>query len=282
MNYFDLHCDALYKCVCENIGFDSDTLTVNSNQLNLFDNYYQCFAVWTPPQISDKKAFLEKSVFRFKSSFFPFLSDTFKPILTIEGADFLNDDITLLELLRDIGVFSVSLTWNEENAFAGGAHSLAPLKQKGKDLIKLLNQNGIVLDLSHLNTNSFYGAVEYADNIIASHSFICELCPNNRNLTLEQMRIIKEKNGLVGLCFYPAFLGSENIFERIYQAIIFCGENDLLDIVSIGSDFDGAEMPFVLNDIPDLFSFLLLKGIDSKTLEAVFFNNAFRYCKSLK
>ena len=281
MKYFDLHCDVLSRCLNENLDFKSSSLSVNEGCLSDFSEYCQCFAVWTPPDVIDKIGYFCRSVSIFENEILTLKSNEFLPILTIEGADFLSEKPSLIEMLSEKNVFSLSMTWNYENSFAGGALSDAPLKQSGIDLIREMNERHIVLDVSHLNRRSFFSAIEYADNIVASHSFIDSLCQNKRNLTLEQMKLIKDKGGLIGLCFYPDFLGSAEVFERILSAIDFCGENDLIDIVAFGSDFDGADIPVSLCDIPAMFRYLSDRGISADILESIFFRNAYNYRKSL-
>ena len=281
MKYFDFHCDALYRCVTENIHFGSHSLTVNKNDVSIFSKYYQCFAVWTPPETDDKSKYVNDSLNLFNKQVKPLSSETFSPILTIEDAAFLADDFSLFERLINEKVFSVSLTWNYENAFAGGALSNARLKPDGVELIKILNNNRIVLDLSHLNRKSFFDAIDRADRVVASHTYIDDLYKHDRNLTLEQMKLLKERNGLIGLCFYPEFMGTTDVFEGIYKAISFCAENQLADHIAFGSDFDGADTPVSLRSISLLYEYLLQKGLDEFLLDSVFFDNAYNYYKPL-
>lgn len=281
MKYFDFHCDALYRCVTENIHFDSRSLTVNKNDVGLFSKYYQCFAVWTPPETADKSRYVNDSLNLFNKQIKSLSSETFSPILTIEDAAFLADDFSLFERLINEKVFAVSLSWNYENAFAGGALSNARLKPEGAELIERLNNNRIVLDLSHLNRKSFFDAIDRADRVVASHTYIDDLYKHDRNLTLEQMKLLKERNGLIGLCFYPEFMGTTDVFEGIYKAISFCAENQLADHIAFGSDFDGADTPVSLRSISLLYEYLRQKGLDEFLLDGVFFDNAYNYYKSL-
>ena len=281
MKYFDFHCDALYRCVTENIDFDSYLLTVNKNDVGLFSKYYQCFAVWTPPETADKSRYVNDSLNLFNKQIKSLSSETFSPILTIEDVTFLADDFSLFERLINEKVFSVSLTWNYENAFAGGALSKAGLKPDGAELIERLNNNRIVLDLSHLNRKSFFDAIDRADRVVASHTYIDDLYKHDRNLTLEQMKLLKERNGLIGLCFYPEFMGTTDVFEGIYKAISFCAENQLADHIAFGSDFDGADTPVSLRSISLLYEYLRQKGLDEFLLDGVFFDNAYNYYKPL-
>ena len=280
MRYFDLHCDTIFKLFDEDTDFCDSSLSVNRGYLNCFDLYYQSFAVWTPDNICDKSNYLNNCIDRYKKYILPYKSDTFKPMLSIEGSDFISEDLSILYGLKNENIISLSLTWNGENSLAGGSNSDASLKPLGKKVINFLNESGIYCDLSHLNRNSFYDVIEQADFVVATHNYIDEINPHKRNLTLEQMKLIKEKNGLVGLCYFPEFLGVDDVFEGIYKAIYFCLQNDLKDIIAFGSDFDGASIPITLNNIPDLYYYLSNKGIDNETLDLLFFLNAYNHFKS--
>ena len=104
-----------------------------------------------------------------------------------------------------------------------------------------------------------------------------------RNLTDEQLRLIGEKNGLIGLCFYPKFLGGD-VFEKIYENICRLQGLGLENNIAIGSDFDGADMLPELSDIskvPDLYTYLENRGISAETLKKIFYENAQNYFDKL-
>ena len=90
------------------------------------------------------------------------------------------------------------------------------------------------------------------------------------------MRLIAQKDGIIGLTFFPPFLG-ENIFEKIYENIYYLCENELENHIAIGSDFDGAKMQRCLSgvdNVPRLFEYLYRKGLQKELLNKIFYNNA--------
>ena len=64
----------------------------------------------------------------------------------------------------------VSLTWNGENEVAYGAeqNSTFGLKPFGEQVIETLNQRNIIVDVSHLNEQSFWDVLPRAKYIVAS------------------------------------------------------------------------------------------------------------------
>lgn len=280
MNYFDLHCDTVYRIKEEKLSFGNTELAVNYNDTDNFSNWYQCFALWINDSIKDKLSFYLDAFKIYNNEIKKHKSNCFSPILAVENGAFIGNDISLLEKAKNDGVFYITLTWNGENQIAGGAKSSMGLKQFGKDAIKEMNNLKLVCDLSHLNSKSFYQVMDIADNVIASHSCVQNITNHLRNLTLEQMKLIKQKNGVIGLSLYPEFLGTDNVFEGFYKHLDFCLNNDLEDNIAIGTDFDGADIPIKAKDINKLYSFLLKKGISNKVLNKIFFENARNYYKN--
>ena len=135
----------------------------------------------------------------------------------------------------------------------------------------------MAVDLSHLNDKSFFEVIDRAEKPIASHSNCRSVCDISRNLSDEQIKLICEKGGVIGLNFYPLFLGG-NVFEKIYENIAHLLYLGYENIIAVGSDFDGAVMASELCDITkifDLYVFLEQKGLDNSLLDKIFYKNAY-------
>lgn len=146
-----------------------------------------------------------------------------------------------------------------------------------------MNRLKICADLSHLNEKSFYGAIELSDFPLATHSNCKSVYDNPRNLTDNQIKLIAQKGGIIGLCLYPAFLG-DHPFSGIWRNISHLLDMGLENHISIGSDFDGAEMHEDLNSldkIPSLYDFLGQKGLKKPLIDKIFFENAYNYIAKL-
>lgn len=281
MNYFDLHCDTPYECYYKNQDFLKNSLAVSGEKGAKFDNWKQIFAVWIRDDAAEPyklyNAILKDFKEKLKSK-----PDNLTPYFSVEGGAVIEDDTDRLYILKEDGICALTLTWNGENRIAGGSKSDKGLTDFGKRVIRDLNSLNMLCDLSHLNEKSFYSAIELADYPIATHSNCREVCNCPRNLSDNQLKLIAEKGGIVGLCFYPEFLGGD-VYEKLYENIFHFLELGMENNIAIGSDFDGADMSGELCDIskiPFLYANLNEKGIDKSVLDKIFYKNAENYLET--
>ena len=281
MNYFDLHCDTPYECYFKNQDFFENNLAVSGEKGAVFENWKQVFAVW----ISDDQAEpykLYNAVLKDFEKKLKSKPDNLTPYFSVEGGAVIEDNIDRLYELKKDGIFALTLTWNGENRIAGGSKSDKGLTDFGKRVIWEMNSLNMLCDLSHLNEKSFYSVIELADYPIATHSNCREVCNCPRNLSDNQLKLIAEKGGIVGLCFYPEFLGGD-VYEKLYENIFHFLELGMENNIAIGSDFDGADMSGSLCDIskiPFLYDKLLKKGINKPILDKIFYKNAENYLET--
>lgn len=205
-------------------------------------------------------------------------------LLSVEGgAPFEQDTDRLYSMNRD-GITSVMLTWNNDNTLAGGAAGDGGLTAKGVRAIDVMNRLGMALDVSHLNDRSLFAAAERADFVLASHSNCRSICEHKRNLPDDALKLIRDKGGLVGINFYPVFLGGKDVFESIYEHISHMLTLGLENCIAIGSDLDGADMDPKLSkteNIPSLYEFLCRRMGGSDIIDKIFFTNAYKFYEKL-
>ena len=188
-------------------------------------------------------------------------------VMHIEGAEAIDPELDMLEVLYQAGLRSLGIVWSRANHFGHGVPFRYPsspdigpgLSEAGERLVKACNQLGILIDVSHLNEKGFWDVVRISDKpIVATHSNVHALCPVSRNLTDDQLRAIRDSNGMVGVNFAVGFLRPdgkneadtplETVVDHVNYLIEHLGE----DGVGFGSDFDGATMPAELGDVAGL------------------------------
>jgi membrane dipeptidase len=167
-------------------------------------------------------------------------------ILSIEGGEVLEGRVERLHEFAIKGVRLIAITWNHENELACPAKggSGAGLKPKGFEMLRAMDDLGILADVSHLNEAGFYDIVERAKlPVVASHSNLKTLCGSFRNLTPDQARALIEKKGFIGINFYSDFLadGRDATVDDVIRHIEGFCELGGVECVGFGSDFDGIE-----------------------------------------
>ncbi|MCL2555782.1 MAG: membrane dipeptidase [Firmicutes bacterium] len=201
----------------------------------------------------------------------------------IEDLWFINREN--INIIKEFNPIYASLTWNNENNLAGGTYSDANLTKLGKDVIKYLVSNEISLDTAHLNEKSFYDAIEYlADlkkiSLICSHTCFNGVFKHKRNLTDNQIRVIINANGIIGLTLVSDFMGKQNAneYDVLRQIEYFLGKFSY-KFLSLGTDFFGADN-LAINSYKKLEKFknhLIKMGLSEKILNAIFYENALNY-----
>lgn len=298
MKLFDLHCDTIGECYKKKVPLRKNDLHIDLERAKMLGDYTQVFAIWIPDELRGKAAV----------DYFDNVADFFykeieadsdlislcggnkntpvKAILSVEGASACGGTIEGLHHLYEKGVRMVTLTWNAKNEIGSGAFSEGGLTDFGKVFIKEAERLGIILDVSHLNRQSFFEFAEIADKpFVASHSnadIVNNKYARKRNLSEEQIRIIKEKNGLVGFNFCKDFIEDEKStgIEALCRQIEYFHSLGCEDVIALGSDFDGCQVHSDFNGIQtitDVYLKLKEKGIDEKNLHKLFFENCEKF-----
>lgn len=110
----------------------------------------------------------------------------------------------------------ISLTWNENNRFGGGAQNPGPLKEDGRELLNWMHQRKIAVDLSHTSDQLAHDILAHIDSnnleipVIASHSNCRVVVDAPRNLPDELIQEIFKREGVVGINFVRDFIGPES------------------------------------------------------------------------
>jgi len=169
-------------------------------------------------------------------------------LLSVEGADGFEGNLYYVRMCYELGVRFLGITWNYANWAADGVleQRNGGFTEKGKKLIELANETGLLLDVSHLSETGFWELAERtARPFIASHSNAKSVCAHPRNLNDDQIRAIIAMNGRIGLTFVPWFVRDggegavkpEELLRHIEHICALGGDDHLM----LGSDFDGID-----------------------------------------
>lgn len=220
-------------------------------------------------------------------------NDKISGVLSLEDGRAVNDKVENIQWLYEEGVRMIALTWNYENCF-GYPNSKdvqvmqQGLKAFGKDAVEVMNDLGIIIDVSHLNDGGFWDIVELTKKpFVASHSNCRAIAPHRRNLTDEMIRALANKGGVMGLNFYGPFLNEDAAGKdsRISQMIkhlkhmINVGGSDM---PAIGTDFDGMDGKLEIAECSKmqlLFEAMENAGFTNEQIENIAFRNVERVLK---
>lgn len=168
-------------------------------------------------------------------------------MLSLEGAEPLGKDVTLLRIFYELGVRSLGLVWSRRNETGNGSRfkpspkgDTGGLTDFGLKIIKEAERLGITIDVSHLNDEGFLYVIEASTQpIIASHSNSRTLCPVSRNLTNEQIKAIASKKGVIGVnavSIMVADKDTESTVEKLADHIDYLVRLAGIQHVGIGLD----------------------------------------------
>jgi membrane dipeptidase len=139
-------------------------------------------------------------------------------MIGVEGGHMIENDLTKLEKLYDRGARYMTLTWNNSTTWASSAADESagkiPQEQKGLnefgvEVVKKMNELGMMVDLSHVGEQTFVDALSVTSKpVIASHSSVHKIAPVPRNLKDYQISAIGQNKGVICVNFYSGFLDS--------------------------------------------------------------------------
>ena len=161
-------------------------------------------------------------------------------IYGFQNAAMMATDIGRVDVFADLGVRVFQLTYNRANHIGGG--SMSPegtgISPFGRQVIERLNARKVMVDLSHSGERTCLEAARIsAAPVSINHTGCRALTDLPRNKTDEELRLVAERGGFVGIYFMPflspdSLATAEDVVAHIDHAVNVCGE----DHVGIGTD----------------------------------------------
>ena len=204
----------------------------------------------------------------------------------IENGLALNHDLANVRHFAQRGVVYITLCHNGDNDICDsnrGASMHNGVSEFGEKVIQRMNDEGIMVDLSHASEKSFYDALDISRTpIVCSHSNCRALCDVPRNLTDDQLRALAAKGGVAHTTFYHGFLRKDtpeatilDVVAHLEHAIDIMG----IDHVGVGTDFDGDGTVRGCKDASELINFtlqLLRRRYSEQDIEQIWGGNWLR------
>ena len=220
-------------------------------------------------------------------------------VLSLEGADSI---VTLpyLERAYAQGLRAVGPAHYGPGVYAYGTNSSGDLGEKGRALLREMENLGIILDVTHLCDESFRDALDhFGGNVWASHSNCRALVDHNRQFTDDHIRELVQRDAVIGVVLdawmlVPGWVRGQSTPESTGVTLATVADHvdhicqvagDTLH-VGIGSDLDGAfgreQCPSDVHTIADLRKLLDLlsrRGYTSEDIERIAHGNFIRFLR---
>jgi membrane dipeptidase len=161
-------------------------------------------------------------------------------LIGVEGGHMIGNDIRIVRIFGDLGVRYMTLShfYNDEWADSSTdkpAHN--GLTDYGKDIVREMNRQGIMVDISHVADKTFYDALEVSKApLIASHSSCRAICDHPRDMTDDMIKALAAKGGVIQINYEMSFIdqaykdasdklsgGVVAMFDQLKKE---CGDND--------------------------------------------------------
>jgi membrane dipeptidase len=239
----------------------------------------QFFSVWTDKTPRNKEGFFKDAnqeidsleIITLRNPFRMTIATTYKEVkkgirqqklvalIGVEGGHMIEDDLNKLDSLYNRGMRYMTLTWNNSTSWATsamdetqapskspprGETSVDSVKRKGltefgKQIVRRMNELGVIVDLSHVGEQTFYDAIATTSKpVLLSHSSVWNICPVFRNVKDEQIKAVAKNGGVICVNFYSGFIDSN--FAKKMAGLEGTEGKRIKD--SLGKNYDAAKL----------------------------------------
>jgi len=163
-------------------------------------------------------------------------------ILGFQNTSAFEDQLGYVEVFKRLGVGVVQMTYNTQNLVGSGCYESrdSGLSDFGREVVAEMNRVGILCDLSHVGPKTSEDVIRASKKPVANtHCLPAGLKAHKRNKTDEQLRLIAEHGGFVGVTMFPPFLrrGPKATVDDYIEALEYVIDRVGEDCVGIGTDF---------------------------------------------
>ena len=131
-------------------------------------------------------------------------------LMGVEGGHMIGNDIRVVRIFADLGVRYMTLSHFYDDEWADSstdkpAHN--GLTDFGKEIVREMNRQGMLVDISHVSDKTFYDALEVSKApLIASHSSCRALCDHVRDMSDDMIKALAAKGGVIQINYEKSFI----------------------------------------------------------------------------
>ena len=131
-------------------------------------------------------------------------------LIGVEGGHMIGNDIRMVRIFSDLGVRYMTLShfYNDEWADSSTDKPVHNgLTDYGKEIVREMNRQGMMVDISHVSDKTFYDALEVSKApLIASHSSCRAICNHPRDMTDDMIKALAAKGGVIQINYEKSFI----------------------------------------------------------------------------
>lgn len=195
--------------------------------------------------------------------------------------DLIEDDLVVRITLVHLSTSSLGTT-----SAPGWGKKGEGLTDRGREYVRQMNERRILVDLAHISRDGFFAAADVHDKsqpLIVTHTGVDEVKRHWRNLTDDQLKVIADTGGTIGVMYQSSFLGDQllnadsvEVVDHLEHIVNTVGE----DHASLGSDWDGVifpprDMPTCL-ELPRLVQHMLDRNWSPERIKKILGDNFLR------
>ena len=325
MKILDMHCDTVSELLGKKRAGEEVAMRVNQGHLDLLrmkESGYllQNFALFVNggrardpwEEVCALHAFYREELEQNKDILAPVLQykdiaaneaqGKMSAMLTVEEGAVCKGEVEKVRKLYDMGVRMMTLTWNypneigfpnlnatreDEKDFLYVPDTVNGLTERGREIVGVMEEVGMIVDVSHLSDAGFYDVLECTTKpFVASHSNARSVCRCVRNLTDDMLRKLGERGGCTGLNFCPSFLAevpegmaNPGTVAALVEHAKHIASVGGMELLGLGSDFDGIDGHAELVGVQSmelLWEALHKAGFTQSQLDKIFYENVLR------
>lgn len=158
----------------------------------------------------------------------------------------------------------------------------------GFEVLGMMNELNILTDLSHVNDKAYFDVMEKSSLApIVSHTAVYSLCQHSRCITDDQIRVLRDRGGVIGITLVPDFIdyqAKNATLNRFIDHIAYVADMIGIDHVGIGTDYDGGVPHPIIPEVSRLVELtqgLMDRGFSDEEIKKIWGGNFLRVMKEV-
>jgi membrane dipeptidase len=151
----------------------------------------------------------------------------------------VEDELRFIRIFFQLGIRMMHLTYNRRNMIGDGCAEPGNggLSDFGRAVVTEMNRIGVIVDISHSGWQTSLEAAQISQNpIVASHTVCNSVNEHIRAKPDNVIRAICDKDGFIGICCIPRFLGGTGDISAMMNHIDYAVKKFGADHVAIATD----------------------------------------------